>query len=408
MVSGHLSVKKGYYYCVLSFNDELGKRKTKWISTGLPEKGNKKKAEALLVEERRKFVPPAETKDADVLFADFLKYQWLPAVKGNIELTTYSSYQGMLESRVYPYFKDLGVTLENLKPKHIQDFYTMQSERVKPATVKHYHAIIHEALEWAVNLELILYNPSDRVTMPRNQQYIPEYYTAEELADLFKCIKGDEMELMIQMACFYGLRKSEAIGLKWSAINFEDNTFVIRHVVTKTRIDGKKIIVKKDRPKRMASYRTMPLFDMFREELLAMKEQQEANRKICGRSYYKDDEEYVFVDTMGYLYDPERVSRHFKAILRKNGLKEIRFHDTRHSAGSALCQLGVNMKEIQEWLGHSDFSTTANRYSHLTSDTKKSTMASMVRSLGLGLENVTAEKKEETASEDAAASKSKA
>lgn len=406
MVSGHLSVKKGYYYCVLSFNDELGKRKTKWISTGLPEKGNKKKAEAILVEERRKFVPPAEARDADVLFADFLKHQWLPAVKGNIELTTYSSYQGMLESRVYPYFKELGVTLANLKPKHIQDFYTMQSERVKPATIKHYHAIIHEALEWAVNLELILYNPSDRVTLPRNQAFIPEYYTAEELADLFKCIRGDEMELLIQMACFYGLRKSEAIGLKWSAINFEDNTFVIRHVVTKTRIDGKKIIVKKDRPKRMASYRTMPLFDMFREELLAMKEQQEANRKICGRSYYKDDEEYVFVDTMGYLYDPERVSRHFKAILRKNGLKEIRFHDTRHSAGSALCQLGVNMKEIQEWLGHSDFSTTANRYSHLTSDTKKSTMASMVRTLGLSAENVTVNPKEEATSEDAATSES--
>lgn len=406
MVSGHLSVKKGYYYCVLSFNDELGKRKTKWISTGLPEKGNKKKAEAILVEERRKFVPPAEARDADVLFADFLKHQWLPAVKGNIELTTYSSYQGMLESRVYPYFKELGVTLANLKPKHIQDFYTMQSERVKPATIKHYHAIIHEALEWAVNLELILYNPSDRVTLPRNQAFIPEYYTAEELADLFKCIKGDEMELLIQMACFYGLRKSEAIGLKWSAINFDDNTFVIRHVVTKARVDGKKIIVKKDRPKRMASYRTMPLFDMFRDELLAMKEQQKANRKLCGRSYHKEDEEYIFVDTMGYLYDPERVSRHFKAILRKNGLKEIRFHDTRHSAGSALCQLGVNMKEIQEWLGHSDFSTTANRYSHLTSDTKKSTMASMVRTLGLSAENVTVNQKEEATSEDAATSES--
>ncbi len=406
MVSGHLSVKKGYYYCVLSFNDELGKRKTKWISTGLPEKGNKKKAEAILVEERRKFVSPAEARDADVLFAEFLKHQWLPAVKGNIELTTYSSYQGMLESRVYPYFKEIGVTLANLKPKHIQDFYTMQSERVKPATIKHYHAIIHEALEWAVNLELILYNPSDRVTLPRNQAFIPEYYTAEELADLFKCIKGDEMELLIQMACFYGLRKSEAIGLKWSAINFDDNTFVIRHVVTKARVDGQKIIVKKDRPKRMASYRTMPLFDMFRDELLTMKEQQEANRKLCGRSYHKEDEEYVFVDTMGYLYDPERVSRHFKAILRKNGLKEIRFHDTRHSAGSALCQLGVNMKEIQEWLGHSDFSTTANRYSHLTSDTKKSTMASMVRTLGLSAENVTVNKKEEATSEDAATSES--
>lgn len=394
MVSGHLSVKKGYYYCVLSYNDETGKRKTKWISTGLPEKGNKRKAEAILVEERRKFVPPAERRDADISFAEFLKEQWLPAVKGNIELTTYSSYQGMLNSRIYPYFRENGVTLENLKPRHIQDFYTLQSERVKPSTVKHYHAIIHEALEWAVKLELIQYNPADRISLPRNKQYIPEYYTVEELNHLFECIKGDEMELLIRMVCFYGLRKSEALGLKWSAINFDDDTFVIRHVVTKARVDGQKMIVKKDRPKRKASYRTMPLIDVFKDDLMAMREQQEENRKLCGNSYHEDDEEYVFVDTMGFLYDPERVSRHFKAILRRNGLKEIRFHDTRHSAGSALCQMGVNMKEIQEWLGHSDFSTTANIYSHLRSDTKKSTAASMMASLGFGKEPETDEGRE--------------
>ena len=101
MVSGHLSVKKGYYYCVLSFNDELGKRKTKWISTGLPEKGNKKRAEAILIEERRKFIPPSITGGADDLFADFMKYQWLPTVKGNIELSTFSSYEGMLNNPVF-------------------------------------------------------------------------------------------------------------------------------------------------------------------------------------------------------------------------------------------------------------------------------------------------------------------
>lgn len=245
---------------VAEYNDELGKRKTKWISTGLTEKGNKKKAEALLQEERRKFVAPSEARDADASFADFMKSQWLPAVKGNIEVTTYASYQGMLNSRIYPYFQELGVTLAALKPKHIQDFYTKQSERVKPATVNHYHAIIHEALEWAVKLELIPYNPADRIALPRNKQYIPEYYTVEELKHLFSCIKGDEMELLIRMVCFYGMRKSQALGLKWSAINFDD----IRHIVTRTRVDGHKVIVKKDRPKRKASYRTMPLVDVFK------------------------------------------------------------------------------------------------------------------------------------------------
>ena len=383
MVAGHLSVKKGYYYCVLSFKDEHGKRKTKWIATGLPEKGNKKRAEGILIEERRKFVPPSERRVPDEPFADFMKDQWLPSVKGNVELTTFSSYQGMLNSRIYPHFHKLNVTLEDLKPRHIQDFYTIQSDRVKPATVKHYHAIIHEALEWAVKLELIPYNPADRITLPRNKQYIPEYYTAEELNRLFECIRGDEMELLIRMVCFYGMRKSEVLGLKWSAINFDNDSFVIRHVVTKARVDGKKLIVKKDRPKRKASYRTMPLVDVFKNDLIALKKQQEENRRLCGNCYNKEDEEYVFVDSMGFLFDPERVSRHFKSILKKNGLKEIRFHDTRHSAGSTLCQSGVNMKEIQEWLGHSDFSTTANIYSHLSSETKKSTAASMMASLGL-------------------------
>ena len=226
MVSGHLSVKKGYYYCVLSFNDELGKRKTKWISTGLPEKGNKKRAEAILIEERRKFTPPSITGGADDLFADFMKYQWLPTVKGNIELSTFSSYEGMLNNPVFPYFKELGVTLKDLKAKQIQDFYTLQSGRVKGATVKHYHAIIHEALEWAVKMELILFNPADRVDVPKSRQFIPEYYTADEIIKLFDCIKGDEMELLIKMACFYGLRKSEILGLKWSAIDFEDDTCI--------------------------------------------------------------------------------------------------------------------------------------------------------------------------------------
>lgn len=383
MVSGHLSVKKGNYYCVLNYKDADGKRKTKWISTGLPEKGNKKKAEARLIEERRKFVPNTVELDSKTLFADYLVSYWLPSIKNNIELTTYASYQGMLTSRIEPYFRAKGICLADLKPTHIQQFYTLQGERVKPATVKHYHAIIHAALEQAVNLDLILFNPADRVKIPRIMPYIPEYYTADELNHLFECVRGDEMELLIKMVCFYGMRKSEALGLKWSAINFDDNTFVIRHVVTKARIDGKKVLIKKDRPKRKASYRTMPLVELFKEDLLALKDRQEENKAICGRSYNKADEDYVFVDTMGFIFDPERVSRHFKSILRKNGLKEIRFHDTRHSAGSALCQSNVNMKEIQEWLGHSDFSTTANIYSHLRSDTKLSTAESMIETLGL-------------------------
>jgi integrase len=378
VVAGHLSVKKGYYYCVLNYKDEYGKRKNKWISTGLPEKGNKKRAEEILIEERRSFIPPRQITDASMLFADFVSKVWLPSIRNNIEITTYSSYQGIVTSRIDPYFRNSKVTLEDLKPKDIQEFYTLQSQRVKPATVKHYHAVIHEALEQAVNLEMIPYNPSERAAIPRSQQFISNFYTAEDVEKLFDCIRGDEMETLFRIACFYGLRKSEIIGLKWDAINFEDNTFVVRHTVTRTSIDGKKLIIRKDRTKRAASYRTMPLIPEFREELLAMKRQQEENKLLCGNSYNREDEEYVFVDALGNLFDPQRVYRHFKWILKKNNLKDIRFCETRQTSGSILCQNGVPMKEIQEWLGHKEFSTTANYYAHLESSTKERTARSMI------------------------------
>ena len=87
----------------------------------------------------------------------------------------------------------------------------------------------------AVELELIPYNPADRITLSRNKQYIPEYYTAEELNHLLDCIKGDEMELLMRMVCFYGMRKSEALRPKWSAINLKNMYSLIRWASTKFR-----------------------------------------------------------------------------------------------------------------------------------------------------------------------------
>ena len=87
MVAGHLHEKNGYYYIILNLTDSAGKRKPKWISTGLTIKGNKKRAEQMLMEERRKYAN-AKTGD-DVLFADFME-QWLEIVKSTVSIPTYS------------------------------------------------------------------------------------------------------------------------------------------------------------------------------------------------------------------------------------------------------------------------------------------------------------------------------
>ena len=138
MVAGHLQEKNDFYYIVLSYKDAAGKRKTKWEATGLSVKRNKKKAEALLLERRRNFmVPtaPAEIRlDDDILFSDFM-LKWLEVAKSTIQITTYASYQGMVERVIVPYFRKRGIKLVDLKATDLQDFYNKQLERVKANSV---------------------------------------------------------------------------------------------------------------------------------------------------------------------------------------------------------------------------------------------------------------------------------
>ena len=116
MVAGHLQEKNGYFYAVLSYKDAQGKRKTKWIPTGYLIRGNKKKAEAFLMEQRQTFQLPAEDTEAvekGELFADYLE-RWLKIAKSTIAITTYSSYDGMMKSTIVPWFRKTGVTITKL------------------------------------------------------------------------------------------------------------------------------------------------------------------------------------------------------------------------------------------------------------------------------------------------------
>ena len=113
-----------------------------------------------------------------------------------------------------------------------------------------------------------------------------------------------------------------------------------------------------------------------------MKEQQERNKEICGDCYNPDFLGYVFVDEMGNLYKPSMVSDAFQTLLKRYGLRKIRFHDIRHSCASLLLKNGVNLKLIQEWLGHSDISTTMNIYAHLDT-TAKDVSAAISQALSL-------------------------
>ena len=334
MIAGHLQIKNDYYYMVLSYLDANGKRKQPWFPTGLPIKNNKKRAEKMLLELRQTYVPPAEHKSngelsADMLFADYMEL-WLEVVRNSIEKTTFSSYTQMVKRKIVPYFRKTGVKLGELQARHIQSFYLYELKTVSASTVIHEHANIHKALKYAVKMDLIPYNPADKVERPKKQKYIADYYRLEELEQLFEATKDHPYSLLIQITAFYGLRRSEALGLRWDAIDFERNTITIRHIVTTAKIDGKYEVVREDRAKTKSSLRSLPLVANIREKLLALKEQQKENKRICGNCYNREYDGYVFVDVMGNIFNPRNLSSNFSKLLEMKGLRHIRFHDLRH------------------------------------------------------------------------------
>ena len=306
--------------------------------------------------------------------------------RSTLKPNTAAGYASVIQNPIAPYFQQRGITLGGLQAVDIQMFYTDQLKRVSANTVIHYHAIIHRALKYAVKTDLIDVNPADKVERPRKDRFTASFYDGNEVNRLFQVARGTPLELPVMLAAFYGLRRSEVVGLKWDAIDFENKTIAIRHTVTACAEKGRRIEVAADTTKTASSRRTLPLVPAFQTKLAALKEQQEKNRILCGRSYCTDYLGYVLVDAMGNRLKLSYISTAFPALLKRNGLRPIRFHDLRHSCASLLLKNGVPMKQIQEWLGHSDFSTTANIYAHLDAGSKLTSAQAMEKGLGMSSE----------------------
>lgn len=373
MNKGSLQVNHGTYYVVVNYKDEFGKPKQKWISTGLRERGNKTKANAKMKEILRNFNLANEVtkfkKEEDILFTDFLN-SYLDIKKEQIEPVTINMYNKLSEV-IIKYFKNMKLKLKDLKPFHIEGFYKSQYERgLSSNSVVKYHILIRECLQYAFVNDLVVSNVADKVKRPKVNKFKASFYSIEEIEKLFEVIKEHECRLPIMLTAMYGFRRSEVIGLKWEAIDFDKKLISAQHKVIETKIDGKIELYKSDKLKNETSNRILPLLPQAENLLLEKKRQIENNKTMLGKQYDNQYLDYVCVDNMGRLIRPGRLTHSFCKILKQNNLKHIRFHDLRHSCASIMLANGVPMKQIQEWLGHADFGTTANIYSHLNYSSK--------------------------------------
>ena len=334
MVAGHLTEKRGLYYAVLTYKDADGKRKSKWYATGLPVKGNKKRAEAKLIELRRNFVvPKSNVLNSEMLFCDFMEL-WLEVAKSTIAIATFSSYYTLYHSSIEPYFKPRALTIADVRAQDIQAFYQEKLKTVKATTVIHYHAILHRALKYAVKMDIIPSNPADKVERPKKAPFVGNFLDANEVNAILAASKGTKLELPILFGVFYGMRRSEILGLKWDCVDFEHNAISIEHTLISCTVDGKKQLIALDTTKTKSSMRTLPLVPFVRERLLEVREQQLMNRKLCGNCYNKKYEQYICVNEIGDIIRPNYITEQFPKFLERNGFRRVRFHDLRHTCVS--------------------------------------------------------------------------
>ncbi len=219
--------------------------------------------------------------------------------------------------------------------------------------------------------ERIQVNPFDRVQRPKKSNFQGEHYSEEELRTLLSLTRSDVIYPAIMLAGGLGLRRSEALGVRWSRINWEDNTVLLDTKVMEYDEDGKTIIEPIEEMKNKSSCRTLPLPVPVVEMLKEEKEKQEIFRKMFKGSYNRKYDDYVCVDQMGNLLRPDYVTNHFGDLLKQNGLRKIRFHDLRHTFASLLLAKEEPLINVSNFLGHSTISTTANIYAHLDKSSKQ-------------------------------------
>ena len=377
-LNGSVQSKNGKLYAVIGYNDVVTqKRKMKWVSLGLDEDEKKSVINRALRNAISDFEDEYEQmlngmhSPEDYPFLAFMT-EWLEKIKARqVQESTLTGYRLMLNGRIARFFGD-NLTLGDITPRLVMKFYdSMRDDGVGERTILHYHNFLHGAFRYAVKQEIFAANLMDRVEKPDPKKFIGKFYSEGEVRALLAAAKDDILFIPIVLAAYYGLRRSEALGVSWANIDFENKLIYIRQKVVTVSRGGKNVTVVSDEMKNDSSRRTLPLIPEVEKILLEHRNKQEEYRKMFGKDYCQDYLDMVCVDPLGNLIPPSQVTEHFPVVLKQNNMRPIRYHDLRHTCASLLLSKDVNMKVIQVWLGHSSMKTTSDTYSHLESKAKE-------------------------------------
>ena len=369
-MTGCVALRKDVYYVRLSYYDKNHTRRDKFISTGLSGRGAKQKAIAMIDSLIEKY-SYLEKSDHPSKMADYLK-MWKELQVSEVAETTYDGYHTYIDIHLIPYFKALNINIQDITAGHIFDYVNYLSKDggrkdnkiggQSNTSIRKIISILKKVFDYAVLYGDIKINPAAQVPMPKrtnNKDERQVFLTAEDAQKMLDAFRDEEIGPIVFVTLYYGLRKSEALGLRWQAVDFEANTITVNHTVV-----GGSRIVAKDSTKSYCSRRTYQLLPDVKDLLLKLREQQKDYRQRLGSGYHEND--YIFKNPNGVPYRPDSLTRSFKRALARHGFPQMRYHDLRHSTASILVDKGWDINDIKEWLGHADISTTSNIYAHIS------------------------------------------
>ncbi|MCR4727211.1 MAG: site-specific integrase [Lachnospiraceae bacterium] len=373
--------RSGRLYVVISrptVKDGVKIREKKWIATGLPDTPENI-VKATEIRDRLLNKRVFNAIDRNISLADYTDIFLNKKIR-EISETTFSSYFYKAK-RIKEYFGTIKV--RDINEIMVENFLDglFTTHHVQPRTVKDIKVFLGTLMEQAVKDGIITYSPVKEIVINKNlaAKYSREKHTDEEFFSyeeaqlfLFK-VKEHVLYELFYLTLFFGLRREEILGLRWSAIDFNNKIMHINHTVTKGRT-----VTRTNTTKTISSARDYPLNDEQIEMFCSLKEKEAANRKLFGDCYF--DSDYIFKHEDGTLYYPDYPTKSFSKLIKKMPElpQEITFHGLRSSCVSILVHQGMDVKSIQKWVGHADIDTTLRIYAKVKDkESKKEISATM-------------------------------
>jgi integrase len=309
------------------------------------------------------YVEP-ERKARTQTFAQFVRDDWLPAVKGSRRSSTLASYREKLELHALPYLGTL--RLAEITPDRLNRLYARLADHgrrdgkggLSAQTIRHVHRAIYGCLANAVKWDRIARNPAERAEPPKPTRIEAEVWSTAQLRTFLDHVRDDRLFAAWLLLSTTGLRRGELLGLRWDDVDLEAEQLT----VTQTLIAvGYRVEISK--PKTDRSRRRIGLDSATVAGLRSWRARQAEERLAWGEAW--TDCGLVFTRESGEPIHPQSLSQFFEKRAKAAGLPRIRLHDLRHSYATAAIEAGVATKVLSERLGHSSISITSDTYQHV-------------------------------------------